>query len=447
MIRMLGAGVLLALVTGPLEAQRDGRCLLEILNVDRQGVGFEPSPGVRNWFAGGNVRMRCVGQDVRMWSDSLASYQGQVVQFIGRVRYRDSTIEMTADFGTYFRDTDRWEARGNVVLTNRRNGAVLRGPTLDYNREVPGVRDTSEMYADTRPTITLPARDSLGREEDPYVILADRVRVRAQDRIFAGGRVTIDRQDLEARADSMRLDTGAGQDGTLLGSASVRRTAADSFDLRGARIDLTLAQREVTYVLSLGEAHLRGEELNLTADTIGVDVEERRIHQVVAWGTERRPHAVSADGYEIRGDSVAFDLPDQRLEQARAFGAGWMGAAPDSVTRERDYVGGDTVTVSFRQRADSTGDTRSVLDRLEAHGAAVAFYRMPQPPGGDPRPAIVYTHARFILITMKEAADGSAAVDEVRMVGEVDGIHLQPGPIVADSARVGPLRRPGGGRR
>lgn len=439
---------LLALLLAPLPlaGQASGRCLLQVLNVDRQGVGFQPSPGVQNYYAGGNVRMRCVGQEVRMWSDSLASYQGQVVQFIGKVRYRDSTVEMTADFGTYFRDTDRWEARGNVVLTNRTNGSVLRGPTLDYLRPVPGVRDTSEMFADIRPTITIPVRDSLQQVDDPYVIVAERVRVRGETQIYAGERVTIDRTDLAARGDSLFLDTGAGSRGTLLGQASIRRTAADSFDLTGRRIDLTLERREVRYVLAQGEGHLLATDLNLIADTIGIDVLARRVEQVVAWGDSLRPRALSGEGFEVTGDSVAFDTPNQRLRQARAFGEGWMGATPDSVSGERDFVAGDTVTVSFLTVEDSTGAPRTELDSLEARGNALALYRMAQPPPNDGgRLAIVYTRATHILITMKRDAQGQSTVDAVRSTGDVDGIHLQPTAIVADTsaaARARPLVRP-----
>jgi hypothetical protein len=448
MRRLAALSLLLALLATPAWGQASGgRCLLQILNVDRQGAGTQPSPGVQNWYAGGNVRMRCVGQEVRMWSDSVASYSGQVVQFIGAVRYRDSTVDMTADFGTYYRDSERWEARGNVVLTNRKNGAVLRGPNLDYLREVPGVRDTSELFADIRPVITITAADSVERPDDPYRIEGDRVRIRGEDQVYVGGRVTIDRSDLAARADSLRLDTGLEGNGTLLGSASVRQTAADSFDLRGRRIDLDLERREVTWVLAQGAASLEATELNLEADTIGIDLDARRVQQVLAWGTESRPHARSADGFEVRGDSVAFDTPDQRLDEARAFGRGWMGAAPDSVTRDRDYVAGDTVTVTFRAGADSAGAPRSLLDRLEARGQALAFYRVAPPPGGDQRLAIVYTHATHILITMKEAADGSSAVDEVRMVGAVDGIHLQPAPIVTDTTRAARPRPPSGAAR
>lgn len=439
---LLLAAAALALAGTPARAQqRDGRCLLQVLNVDHQGVGQQPSPGTQNWFGGGNVRIRCVGQEVRMWSDSVASYQGEVVQFIGSVRYRDSTIEMTADFGTYFRTGDRWEARGNVVLTNRQNGSVLRGPMLDYLRAAPGVRDTSELWADLRPVITVPARDSLNRPEDPYLIVGDRVRIRGNDRLYAGGRVTIDRFDLAARGDSLRLDTGAGSDGTLMGAASVRRVAADSFRLTGRRIDLALERRALRAVLARDEGHLTSAELDLVADRIGIAIADRKVERVTAWGDSLRPVARSVDGYEIRGDSLAFDTPEQRLREARTYGEGWVGAAPDSVTGERDWVAGDSVTVSFLPGEDSTGAPRSTLERLDARGAARAFYRLPASPQVGGGPSISYTRADRIEITMKQA-DGTATVDRVTSTGNVDGIHLQPAVVARDTTRAAP-RPPG----
>lgn len=427
------------LAAGPAAAQE--RCLLELLNVDRQGVQTQQDAVNRNYFAGGNVRMRCVGQDVYMWSDSLASYQGQVVQFIGRVRYRDSTVEMTADFGTYFRDADRWEARGNVVLTSRSNGSTLRGPSLDYLRQARGLRDEAEMYADLRPTVTVPVTDSLGAEEAPYVILADRVRMRGQDRMFGGGRVTVDREDLQARADSLELDTGAAGSGSLVGRASIRRVAEDSFNLVGRRIDLALERREVTGVLAQEEAHLTAPALDLVADTVSLDLVERRVELILAWGDSLRPVARSTEGHEVRGDSLAFDTPGQELRAARAFGSGWVGALPDTATGEQDWVSGDSVLVAFRTVADSAGADRTTVESLEAHGQARAYYRLAPVEGAGPVRPIFYTRADYILLTMLFNG-AETTVDEVTSRGNVDGIHLQP----AAASRPVPAPPPPGAR-
>jgi hypothetical protein len=399
-----------------------------IENVDREGARIEVSPGVVNYFAGGNVRFRCANVPVRIASDSVASYQGSVIQFVGRVRYRDSTVEMTADFGTYFRDAEKWEARGHVVLQNLGDRSTLRGPMLDYFRTARALRDTSEMYADQRPTITLPVRDSTGAESVPYTVVGDRVRLRGNDRMWAGGRVTIDRTDLRGRGDSLELDTGPAGEGALVGNAVVRRVAADSFELKGARIDLQLERRQLSYVTARDSALLTGTDLELVGDAIGLDIQQGEVGQTVAWGRTVRPVALSTD-YEVRGDSVAFDTPKRELKEIRSFGSAWLGAKPDSLG-DRDWVGGDTVTAGFVQR-DSAGVKRPALQRLEAKGNGRALYRFSQ--AGQARPSISYTKADLIVVTMLVTAD-SVKVDSVFARGNVDGVHLQPG-FRADSLR------------
>jgi hypothetical protein len=100
--RVSVAAVLLAgawlLVPAPLLSQGQ-QCIFQIDNVDRQGAVVETPQGT-NYFAGGNVRLSCRGTKISMESDSVAAYGGNVVQFIGRVKYRDSTLTMDADRGT-----------------------------------------------------------------------------------------------------------------------------------------------------------------------------------------------------------------------------------------------------------------------------------------------------------------------------------------------------------
>ncbi|HEX9892391.1 MAG TPA: hypothetical protein VGA78_00645, partial [Gemmatimonadales bacterium] len=160
--RLATAGLLLYGV--PAVAQRtpraEQRCIIELIGLEREGTRIEVAPGYVNFFGGGNARFRCRNLPIRMRSDSVAIYQETVAQFIGKVRYQDSTVIMSSDFGTYFRDGEKWEARGNVVLQNLKDGTVLRGPSLDYYRQIPGFKDTAEMYAAERPTVTIPVKDS-----------------------------------------------------------------------------------------------------------------------------------------------------------------------------------------------------------------------------------------------------------------------------------------------
>ena len=416
-----GCAALLA-ATGlatPAAAQAS-KCVFQIDNVERQGAVVETPKGT-NYFAGGNVRLSCRGTQITMRSDSVASYGGSVVQFIGHVKYRDSTVTMDADRGTYYRAGERWEARGNVTTDNLKTGSTLTGPSLDYLREAPGVRDTVEMYAVSRPKIRYAAADSGGATGEPYLIVADRVRLRGNDRIWAGGKVTVDRSDFAARSDSMRLDTGKGSDGTLLGGKpSLRGVGPDSFTVSGNRIDLKLDRRELTYLLAKGNARTVSREWDLVADTIALDLNARKLEQTLAWGDSIRPSATSP-AYALKADSLALDTPGQQLKEVRGFGKGWLGGTVYPPTKDRDWMKGDTIVARFTQ-ADSAGRTRAVLSRIEARHAAQSYHLEPNT-RFPTRPSVNYARGDVILVTVKN--DSTRAVDRVDIRGKVDGIQLE----------------------
>jgi hypothetical protein len=423
----------------PAAAQSE-RCVFQIDNVDRQGSVVETPKGT-NYFAGGNVRLSCRGTKITMQSDSVAAYGGNVVRFVGRVKYRDSTLTMDADRGTYHKNQERWEARGRVVTRNLVTGSTLTGPSLDYYRVVKGVRDTLEMYATGRPKIQYFPTDSGGKPAEPYVIVGDRVRFKGDDRIFAGGKVTVDRTDFASRSDSLRLDTGAGSDGTLIGGKPVLRgIGADSFSITGTRIDLKLDQRDLTYLVAKGDARAISKEWDLVADTIALDVNQRKLEQTLAWGDRTRPSATSPS-YAMKGDSLAIDTPGQRLREVRGFGKAWLGGTVHQPTRDRDWMRGDTVIARFASR-DSAGTQRAVLSRIEARVGAQSYHiepnqRMPA------RPSINYARGDVITVTMKDSvAAGRGGVDRVDIRGKVDGIQLEA---MGDSAAAPPDSTPGGG--
>ena len=426
-----GTAVLLALgLAGPLGAQ-NRRCVLLVEHVERQGVLNKIlNSSTENYFAGGNVRLRCSKQEVRIWADSIASYAGQVVQFIGHFRYEDETAKVTSDFGTYYKDTERWDATGNVIYVNTEDGSKLQGPMATYRRRIKGVNELEEVFAERRPTLTLAAKDSTKRAEEPYVVVADRIRMRGRDLMWAGGTVTVDRSDLRGRSDSLQLDNGKGSTGALIGHASIRRAAADSFALVGKRIDLGLKQRELTGIVGRDSAKLTSKDLDLYAETIALKMEARQVVQTLAWGDAPRPQAL-ADEYEVRGDSLAVDTPQEHLSELRAFHKAWVGFKPDSGKGERDWLAGDSVTGTFIQRENPTGGSKSALQRLEARQNASSFYRISGAgnPGG--RPSINYARATRILLTMQTG--DSVKVDKVDMVGQVDGMQLQPQAPKADT--------------
>src|SRR4051812_10083021 len=166
----LGLVVLLLVAWSRPGYGQSDRCVFQIDNVERQGNVVETPEGT-NYFAGGNVRLSCRGSQITMQSDSVAAYGGNLVRFIGNVKYRDSTLTMDADNGTYYKASEKWEARGRVSTRNLKTGSTLAGPALDYFRLVKGVRDTLEMYATGRPRIQYASADSSSHAAEPYVIV------------------------------------------------------------------------------------------------------------------------------------------------------------------------------------------------------------------------------------------------------------------------------------
>ena len=162
-----------------------------------------------------------------------------------------------------------------------------------------------------------------GKPAEPYVIVGDRVRFKGDDRIFAGGKVTVDRSDFASRSDSLRLDTGAGSDGTLLGGKPMLRgIGADSFSITGNRVDLKLDRRELTYLLAKGNGRAISKEWDLVADTIA---------------PRRQPAEAGADARLGRQHPALGHLAQLR-DEGRLAGARYPGAAAPGSPRLRQGV-------------------------------------------------------------------------------------------------------------
>ena len=416
-------------------AQGSGACVFTIDTVVGHLVQRDNRDGTLDFYGNGGVRLRCQGTGVRMAADSVAVIRNALTTyFVGHVRYTDSTVEMTAERGTYFKTGERWEARGSVVTRNLSTNSTLTGPSLDYLRAIPGQRDTVEMYAVGRPRIDYIPLDSAGAATEPYVIYGDRVRFRGNDRIYAGGRVTVDRSDFAARGDSLRLDTGAGQDGALIGNAEMQGKGANAYSLTGRRILLRLAAGQLSGVRAVMQGHAVTTDWDLTADTIDLAIAKGQLVQTRAWGDSLRPHGVNPER-EIRADSLAIDTPNKVPTEARLFGTGWVGAKPDSGTGERDWLEGDTVVATFA--AADSGPARNVLRTVSARGRARSYYRVIDPKRPGP-PALSYVRGESIALRMR--ASGANDVERVDIHGKVDGVQLEPIPPKVDSLRADSLK-------
>ncbi len=400
--------------------------------------------GVKSAHAGGGVLGHCEGTPTTIAADSFAHYSALGrIDLIGRVQIRDTRLALDARLARYYLREERLEAHNNVVAVNRRTGSVLRGPNLNYWRAAPGIRDTVEMYATQRPTVEYrqtEAGDAAPSAEEPYIIVADRMRFKGDDRVWGGGKVTIDRSDFAARSDSMMLDQMRGF-GVLVGNPRVEGRgrsntpdAAKTYTLVGTRIELALEQRNIRAVKALGNGEATGADWTLTADTIDLRIADKLLQQTFAWGDTARPHAISAL-YTIQADSLAIDSPGEVLTESRGFGKAFATAKRDSTNtaNETDWVTGDSLTIRFAQEQDSvTRRTRSRLRELLSRGSARALtHHLPDARDTTATgPSINYSRGNRITLTMLRDR-----IDRVVVAGKADGVHLEPRPATPDTTR------------
>lgn len=393
-------------------------CVMEIDSVGGDYREVPAGPGLKNAFAGGGVLVHCRGTNSSISADSFAHYGGpNRIDLVGQVKIRDTVFDLDATTASYFLTQERLEGHRNVVAVNRRTGSVLRGPNVTYLRVARGVRDTAEMSASGRPTIDYRSATDSG---EPYIIVADRVRFKGDERFWGGGRVTIDRSDFAARGDSVMLDERVGL-GLLLGKPSVEGKGANAYNLAGRRIELTLQRREVRLAKALGNGSATGSDWRLTADTIHLLVSSRKVQQVFAWGDSLRPSAVSTKT-TVTADSLALDTPAQILEELRAYGRAHSMSLRDSTgdsTVGRDWIEGDTLVARFVPASDAGGKRTSQLKTILATGAARSLMHLKK---GIEQPCWSRNYSRGRRIAVALVGD---SLDNVVVSGDADGAHLE----------------------
>ncbi|HYK82111.1 MAG TPA: hypothetical protein VEU55_03125 [Gemmatimonadales bacterium] len=410
--------------TPPSDTAGGRPCKVLIDSVGRNWQQVEVRRGETNVFAGGGVLAHCEGTGTSLTADSIAWFPGtgrfDMLGALHPVHIRDTAIALDATNASYYMRQERLEAHRNVVAVNRSTGSVLRGPNLTYYRAVRGVRDTVEMYASSRPTIEYRTSGDSG---EPYLIVADRVRFKGNDRMWGGGQVTIDRSDFAARGDSMELNQATGF-GVLVGKPRVEGKGARSYALTGTRIELGLADREVRRVKALGHGVATGSDWRLTADTIHLHIDRKKLQRAFAWGPRDSIHAVAVSTlHTIRADSLALDLPDEVLTEVRGFGHAFSTSKRDSTkAAEVDWITGDSLTARWRQEPDSTGQAKSRLWQILACHAARSFSHLASQ-RDTTGPSINYTRGACINITLK-----GDKIDHVVATGPADGLHLEPKP-------------------
>ena len=243
--------IFVAVVLGPslsagATAQVSRTCTPELASSGGRGRSVDVGRGRYHQFVSGGVRIVCIGQSTTVDADSLAWYQDlNRLDFVGRVRFRDTSAQLEAASARYYPSDERLEAYGDVRLEDEQSRSLLTGPTLTYFRAAPGIRDTTEMFATRRPRVEY--RPVAGDPEDPYVIRGDRVRLKGAGLAWAGGDVTIDRIAFSAQADSAALDLDRGL-GDLIRRAEARGTDSTSYTIRGQHIAFRIDDGDLSWV-------------------------------------------------------------------------------------------------------------------------------------------------------------------------------------------------------
>jgi lipopolysaccharide export system protein LptA len=392
-------------------------------------------------YVGGILRSHCRDEPTTMISDSAEWFsESGELHLIGHAHFRDSTEALDADRVTYWTRIERVYSEGHVFARNVKDGSEMRGPNMDYYRAVPPIRDTLDMLATGRPTIRMHQASGSAAADttNPFVIVADRVKLRHTDRFWGSGHVTIDRRDMRARSDSAMMNLSDSLT-WLIGAAKVAgrdtaRPASDTtslYTLTGQRIRFDLdAKQEIRRVGSFRDADAVGPDWHLVADTIVMYVDSGRIQRAQAWGREVRPVATSGLTV-IVGDSLDIRMPGQVMQLVWAFRSARAVSRPDSAAPEPDWITGDSLRATFT-RTDSAGTVRSDPDHVDSYGSARALYHTDNTQDSTGLKGINYSRGLRINIAMR-----ARKVRIVDIVGQVDGVYLEPRPVRPDTtARV-----------
>ncbi len=483
----LALGLVAAAAPALAQGPAGSTCNVQIDSSRRSRYVQAPGGGY-DTYAGGGIWAHCREQPTTMYSDSVAWFPERDLLFlVGHVRFQDSVSRLTADRVTYYLQQERLYAEGNVYTKNLHTGSDLHGPNLDYYRVAPPIRDTSESFARQRPTIhfyssTAP-RGAAADSVEPFVVVADRVKMRGDDQMWGGGNLTINRSDLAAAGDSGQLDLGRNV-GTLLGQPQVNGTGRDAYHLNGDRITFRLTPaHEIQHVLSSGQAVAHGVDWRLKADTIDLTLDSSKVQLAEAWGRNQRADAVSGP-HTIVADSLDIHMPAQLVRLVWAYGhartttrdttvrdtTGLYAAARDTTPRDttarrdsalarangvrrdstlgradgerrdsalvradEDWMTGDTLRADFAVVQDSAGGKpSSELRHMTSFGSARALYHVApaDTAASGGRKGVNYSRGRRIDI-----ATVSSKIQTVDVVGQVDGVYIEPLPPAADTSK------------
>lgn len=414
---------------GTLGAQDRERC--ELIPTPQTTLYQEKTPsGQSNTFMGRGVRISCPAKDIRIRADSLESYGDDArIYLIGDVDYAEPRLALTSDFLTYFQQEERVVANGSVHM-RLPSGSTMRGPYAEYFRAIPGSRPATRLFANGRPTFHIVQEDTAGGPPDTLVVLANNVTMVGDSLVYAGGAVRATRPEVEARGDSMTLDSEAERM-VMMRGPEIEGRGERPFTLSGTRIELSSAERKLERVLAIGRARAVSDSMVLTADTIDLRVARDLLQRAIAWGPSRA--RARSPTQRLVADSLDVLMPDQRIREMHALRNALAEGSPDTLrfrADTTDWLNGDTVIARFDTVA-AADSANPKLRELVARGGARAYYHLNPADSAATRAAINYVTGREIVIAFR-----NQQVSRVTVIDQAAGVYLEPRPEAArpDSA-------------
>lgn len=413
---------LLSVVPVLAGAQDRERCFFDNTPQTRQTSNMLES-GQRNTFFGGGIVVRCPSRDLRLQADSLESYGDEARIFlVGNVHYDEPRLSLTSDYLTYRQLTEHIFASGNVVAKSPTSGSTLRGPALEYYRAMSD-RPATKIIAIQRPTVALVQKDSSGSPSDTLVVVSDRITMIGDSLVYAGGKVVITRPEVEARGDSVLIDSER-ELMVLMRTPSITGKKDRPFTLAGVRIEMTTQNRKLSRVLAKGQGKATSQDMTLSSDTIDLRIAGDLLQRAIAWGPGRA-RIISAT-QQIAADSIDVLLPNQRIRELHAVRGAAAEGQPDT-TRFRadtvDWLRGDTIVAKFDSAAPRDTARAAQLRELVARGGAKSYYHMAPADTTIRKAAVNYVNGRQIVVAFAQRR-----ASKVTVVGKASGVYVEPKP-------------------
>ncbi len=453
---------------------------------DRQWNIFGQGTPNRADYIGGDVRVSCPdGREFRADSMILLA-MGEQRLLIGHAYVSDPEKTLSANTINYYGGQGHMVAVGGIVLTDKVNGAVITGGSMDYypakgsaqshgtifgnsadgkrphallkRKPAAAPRDTTAAPAAAAATPTPPAAPTPA-DTASTLVDGDRFEIQGQKVFHAYGNVVLTRLDMKGTAPEMLYDPDADHV-RLMGGANV---AGQDFTLAGGVIDGTLAGNQFKDVTATFRAVLTSKDLRVNAPSLTVSFANGEVQGMVALSAARAKRTATdgdvlaeavAKEFLLRADSINAMEPAQKLDRVVAVGHAYGERQNDSLDvknlpeiAKKDWLRGDTITGFFadakpappakgnsrnnrgQQRAapakTATADTtQRVLEKIVAVGAATQASSIYRI-ADDKKPKATPQVSYLVAKTITVSfKDGQVSL--VTADGQIRGLHLQP---------------------